>query len=50
MAEIENMYASSVTKLLKSVSYTFHSNIFMKLLGSEPFEELGYVSCDCIIE
>ena len=43
MAEIENMYASSVTKLLNSVAYTFHSNVFMKWLGSEPFGELGYV-------
>ena len=41
MAEIENTYATSVTKLLKSTSYTFHSNILMQWLGSEPFEELG---------
>ena len=41
MAEIENTYATSVTKLLKSTSYTFHSNILMQWLGSGPFEELG---------
>ena len=44
MAEIESTYASSVTKLLKSISYTFHSNLLMQWLGSEPFEELGYVT------
>ena len=43
MAEIESTYASSVIKLLKSVSYTFHSNVLMQWLGSDPFEELGYV-------
>ena len=43
MAEIESTYASSVSKLLKSISYTFHSNVLMQWLGSEPFEELGYV-------
>jgi len=44
MAEIESTYASSVIKLLKSVSYTFHSNVLMQWLGSDPFEELGDVS------
>lgn len=43
MAEIEGTYASSVTKLLKSISYTFHSNVLMQWLGSDPFEELGTV-------
>lgn len=44
MSEIESTYASSVTKLLKSVSYTFHSSVLMQWLGSDPFEELGYVN------
>ena len=42
MAEVEHNYAARILKLLGSSNYTFHSNILMQWLGSDPFEEIGY--------
>ena len=42
MASVERSYSVSIHKLLNSTAYTFHSNILMKWLGSEPYEEIGY--------
>lgn len=43
MAATEKRYSASISKLLESASYTFHSNILMQWLGSDPFEEIGFV-------
>lgn len=42
IAEVEQSYSSSILRLLRSTSYTFHSNILVQWLGSEPYEEIGY--------
>lgn len=44
MADVEHSYAARILKLLESSNYTFHSNILMQWLGSDPFEERGCVT------
>lgn len=41
MAAAERRYSTSISKLMESASYNFHSNILMQWLGSDPFEEIG---------
>ena len=43
MSELEHYYAARVLKLLESANYTFHSNILMQWLGTDPYHESGYV-------
>ena len=43
MADVERSYALRISRLCQSTNYTFHSNILSQWLGSEPFEEIGYV-------
>lgn len=42
VAEVERSYSSSIHGLVRSSAYTFHSNILMQWLGSEPYEEIGW--------
>ncbi len=39
MADVELAYSQSISRLVRSSAYTFHSNILMQWLGSEPYEE-----------
>ena len=43
VGEVEQNYSNSIQKLLRSSSYSFHSNILMRWLGSEPYQEIGWV-------
>ena len=43
VGDVEQNYSNSIQKLLRSSSYSFHSNILMKWLGSEPYQEIGYI-------
>ncbi|XP_019852579.1 PREDICTED: uncharacterized protein LOC109582354 isoform X1 [Amphimedon queenslandica] len=43
MSELEHYYAARVLKLLESANYTFHSNILMQWLGTDPYHESGTV-------
>lgn len=41
VSEAEQSYATALQKLVKSPLYELHSNIFMQLLGGNPYEEIG---------
>ena len=41
VGDVEQNYSNSIQKLLRSSSYSFHSNILMKWLGSDPYQEIG---------
>ena len=41
VGDVEQDYSNSIQKLLRSSSYSFHSNILMKWLGSDPYKEIG---------
>lgn len=43
MSDVEQSYSQSIARLVRSSAYTFHSNILMQWLGSDPYEEIGYV-------
>lgn len=44
VADVELSYSQSIGRLVRSSAYTFHSNILMQWLGSEPYEEIGWVT------
>ena len=43
VATLEKSYSESLHRLLRSSSYTFHSNLLFQWLGNDPYEEIGYI-------
>jgi hypothetical protein len=41
VATLEKSYSESLHRLLRSSSYTFHSNLLFQWLGNNPYEEIG---------
>ena len=45
VAMLERSYSESLHRLLRSSSYTFHSNLLFQWLGNDPYVEIGCVVC-----